>query len=366
MQNFVPLGTGNSRLMKSNIPAGTTWEQAIAMLNSGTFPYDTGQLNAAGISVEGTPLNKQTLLQDSTAQQFGLTGDATVDQVLQYLGQYAQHWWKRRTAEQNYYTFNEVTEDEAYNIASKSTMTKIYWKTGSSYTTDAETGIAALVNPTAQNYYTGNTATGIANTINSNLYGKYYARSGTGSTVYKLLRQVTASDIAVNSSYSDVWDLNPGVSKKVEPTLVHVDAGEWEYLKSNSRDAYPNSGVQDGYEYQYIGVPFQNFIEPVKIATGSYVGTGTYGQDNPNSLTFNFTPQIIFLDVRTVKDRNSIPQYYIMFRGAANAFAKDTSSKNTLSWTDTGVSWYFGSRDSQAATRQFNQSGVTYHYIAIG
>ena len=85
MQNFVPLGTGNSRLMKSNIPAGTTWEQAIAMLNSGTFPYDTGQLNAAGISVEGTPLNKQTLLQDSTAQQFGLTGDATVDQVLQIL-----------------------------------------------------------------------------------------------------------------------------------------------------------------------------------------------------------------------------------------------------------------------------------------
>ena len=83
MQDFVPLGTGNSRLMKSNIPAGTTWEQAIAMLNSGTFPYDTGQLNAAGISVEGTPLNKQTLLQDTTAQQFGLTGDATVDQVLQ-------------------------------------------------------------------------------------------------------------------------------------------------------------------------------------------------------------------------------------------------------------------------------------------
>lgn len=85
MQDFVPLGTGNSRLMKSNIPAGTTWEQAIAMLNSGTFPYDTGQLNAAGISVEGTPLNKQTLLQDTTAQQFGLTGDATVDQVLQIL-----------------------------------------------------------------------------------------------------------------------------------------------------------------------------------------------------------------------------------------------------------------------------------------
>lgn len=85
MQNFVPLGTGNSRLMKSSIPAGTTWEQALAMLNAGTFPYDTGQLNAAGISQQGDPLNKNTLLKDATAQKYG--GDDTMvpDEVLAML-----------------------------------------------------------------------------------------------------------------------------------------------------------------------------------------------------------------------------------------------------------------------------------------
>ena len=33
----------------------------------------------------------------------------------------------------------------------------------------------------------------------------------------------------------------------------------------------------------------------VKIATGSYVGTGTYGSSNPNSLTFDFKPKALFI-----------------------------------------------------------------------
>jgi hypothetical protein len=32
-----------------------------------------------------------------------------------------------------------------------------------------------------------------------------------------------------------------------------------------------------------------------KIQTGSYVGTGTYGADNPCSLTFNMIPKILFV-----------------------------------------------------------------------
>ena len=104
-----------------------------------------------------------------------------------------------------------------------------------------------------------------------------------------------------------------------------------------------------------------------RIATGSYVGTGERGPDHPNQLTFDFTPQAICLDTHTVDDYNTIPQYYIMFHGASHAFAKDTQSKNVLSWTDTGVSWYHSSlNDSKGATRQFNTSGVTYHYLAIG
>lgn len=88
MQNLVHLGTGNSRLMKSNIPAGTTWEQALAMLRGGTFPYDIGGLNQAGISQAGTPLNKDTLLKDATAALYGLGSDAVPDDVFSMLPEY--------------------------------------------------------------------------------------------------------------------------------------------------------------------------------------------------------------------------------------------------------------------------------------
>lgn len=71
MENLVPLGTGNSRFMKSNISPDTSLAQLIQMLNNGTFPYDIGPINPAGISQQGTPLNKDTLLADLVAQKLG-------------------------------------------------------------------------------------------------------------------------------------------------------------------------------------------------------------------------------------------------------------------------------------------------------
>lgn len=85
MKNLVPLGTGNSRLMKSNISSNTTLAQLIQMWNNGTFPYDIGPLNSAGISQQGTPLNKDTLLKDTTVALYGLGSDATPDDVFAIL-----------------------------------------------------------------------------------------------------------------------------------------------------------------------------------------------------------------------------------------------------------------------------------------
>ena len=45
--------------------------------------------------------------------------------------------------------------------------------------------------------------------------------------------------------------------------------------------------------------------EQVRIATGSYVGTGTYGASNPCSLTFAFSPKVVFLsnDIAWAEDK---------------------------------------------------------------
>lgn len=89
MQDFIPKGNGNSRSLKSSIPNGTTWEQALEMLRNGTFPIDIGPVNDEGVAQRGSPVNKNTLLKDSTAGLFQLGADSVPDEVLQILSKAA-------------------------------------------------------------------------------------------------------------------------------------------------------------------------------------------------------------------------------------------------------------------------------------
>ena len=73
MKDGVMNGTGNSRYLKSNIPVGTTWEQALAMLIAGTFPIDLNGINPDGWAVISDALNKANLLPDDVVQTLGLT-----------------------------------------------------------------------------------------------------------------------------------------------------------------------------------------------------------------------------------------------------------------------------------------------------
>ena len=47
-----------------------------------------------------------------------------------------------------------------------------------------------------------------------------------------------------------------------------------------------------------------------RVAAGSYTGTGTYGQNNPCSLTFDFKPLLVFLDTGVMDPYSSIPVLY--------------------------------------------------------
>ena len=85
MIDSVLKGTGNSRFLKSAVPAGTSWADALAMLQAGTFPIDFNGINAEGFQQVGTPLNKANLLKDATAAQIGLPPSTTPDGMFQAL-----------------------------------------------------------------------------------------------------------------------------------------------------------------------------------------------------------------------------------------------------------------------------------------
>ena len=75
MKDLIKKGTGNSRLLKTSLAEGTSWEAALAMLRAGTFPIDLAGINAEGVTEEGTPINKANILPDALVTLMGLTQD---------------------------------------------------------------------------------------------------------------------------------------------------------------------------------------------------------------------------------------------------------------------------------------------------
>lgn len=96
MKDAILKGAGDSRYLKSKIPTGTTWEQALAMLNAGTFPVDLNGINLEGFQQLGTPLNKANLLKDAVSSKLGLVGDKTPNDMFGVLADCGNlHVWRK-------------------------------------------------------------------------------------------------------------------------------------------------------------------------------------------------------------------------------------------------------------------------------
>lgn len=103
--------------------------------------------------------------------------------------------------------------------------------------------------------------------------------------------------------------------------------------------------------------------EQVRIATGSYVGTGTYGASNPCSLTFDFVP--IFLFVRSSEEGDPVSGFIAM-QGVNSTYifwgSEYTEPTIHLIWEDENVSWYNASNQWE----QMNAKNIPYRYVVIG
>ena len=130
-------------------------------------------------------------------------------------------------------------------------------------------------------------------------------------------------------------------------------------------------------------IPYWAKEAGVRIATGSYVGTGTYGASNPCSLTFDFVPVLIFVY------RNDAPNSYVNGSLLGRTVSAPSIITNGIGVTHTAVTLYNGRPedpthssgfviDSQITgssvnwhsvkdpSIQLNESGIVYYYIAIG
>lgn len=100
------------------------------------------------------------------------------------------------------------------------------------------------------------------------------------------------------------------------------------------------------------GKDFNTLIEEIangiQIASGTYVGTGTYGTEHPNQIPLEFEPQLVLIS----KDQSTMAWYCGDAVTGARVFTKSANA----------LSWYSGNN----AADQLNENGVTYSYFAIG
>lgn len=194
----------------------------------------------------------------------------------------------------------------------------------------------------------------------------------------KLTATIEAVEMEIESLNKDVADKLSGVDTTVDTKISAVE---------NNVDKKLTGFKQTVDEMLLTGA---------KIETGSYVGNGTYGKDNPNSLTFGFEPKVVWIIVLKYQRANSdggtggnpysTEQWSHSYAGFWTLAIGDsyknmgytidcmdgrthgydflTSSENGYfaKVADKTLSWYATDSDD----KQFNELGETYHYIAIG
>lgn len=235
-----------------------------------------------------------------------------------------------------------------------------------------------------------NSATGYlvaTNTGNSSLQNTiYYSDSIAIDTSGNVSLE---NEQSVSISYSSTTAANALKGKYIRGVMnvsYEVDSSTVYYIPSNASDATSRWDTSytpavalminmqkvttqqvvdsNAYEYQYLGIPFDNAVNGAKIETGSYIGTGTYGSSNPSSFTFDFVPSLLIISSSDGSAYLMAFNYgnqagLMMTNGSWYAFSNNNANIK-FTWDKT-VSWY----STKSALIQLNNSGIEYVVCAF-
>ena len=104
-----------------------------------------------------------------------------------------------------------------------------------------------------------------------------------------------------------------------------------------------------------------NLATALRLESGTYIGTGGKGSANPNTLTFDIVPHIVWITA-TGSAASGVAAASLQ-----GTLIRDEYSKTlNITWGDKSVAWYMTATGSTAlADVQYNRQGVTYAYYAI-
>lgn len=324
---------------------------------------------------DGTFRNKANDLTDATAALFGFGSNAVQNDLFEYLGQYAQHWWsivhgRERTAYVEQLN-PSWTNNDFLNITSSGRGSV---QVAKSVDIDQTTGEVSLHSPTTYTVTSQHDDAGKA-AMASAIRGSYILGAAfSPDYIYfipvELSINYSTANVAIYNYYQPVYT--------VKSTQTIIPAGATTYVRSSDRNVYTEGEDANGNVYSYLGIPYENAVTVPKVATGSYMGTGTVGSNNPNILTFDFVPKYVrIVCVRIPQNlgyvASAMPSdnsnYYTneflmgsisidantIYGPSQRMLIKKSADGKTLTWSS-----------SQTAAEQYNVSGYTYYWIAIG
>lgn len=294
MIDSVLKGTGNSRFLKSAVPAGTSWADALAMLQAGTFPIDFNGINTEGFQQVGTPLNKANLLKDATAAQIGLPPSTTPDGMFQALSKTGDlHVWRKTvTTAQEIpagYTLGDAQSIRLVLFAASSGVTVRY--ADSISVNDG--GAASLKNSSEISLQSSSAV----NTLNSNCKGKFVEFSATG------MNKVSVSGIVyiqANSVFSEPDNYIYASNAQLVNSYPLTPAGTTTtYPVSTNPNAYQEGDDAKAAGYVLGDVVTGQFKMSTRYPTNGYYyrydsnvsvaddGTVSLSSSNPSQISFD-------------------------------------------------------------------------------
>lgn len=350
---------------------------------------------------EGDPLNKGTLLSDQVAELFGLSTDAVPNDLFKLLKDSVLYQSSEKStylseipvnSQFEFYgvTFTKLIEN--YRGVSGNTLVICENDVVASKWSDSTTG--SYANEALDNYlsntyynslpqevknalvevdiecYSGNAPTTPVTTIKRKIFAPSAAETvkpsapsvSDGTFIDGLLQQL--KNYMTRHNQNDRFFRTPYGNRDASAMSVGMAVTSlYSYSKTTSRRAFPmmvlksNTLLKTEIVDETYHKPNGETVPMVKIETGTYIGTGAWGNNNKTGYTFNIIPELVLL-FQYSGAANSIDPFVIIKR--------DITSQNYggaplwITWETNRVSWYANNEIAQ-----FNVQGQTYQIVGI-
>lgn len=347
--------------MYDRIPSPGKEGRVLITPEDGSAPFYATIAMADGPLQEGTPLDKRSLLPDYVATEYGLGKDAVPADPLFLLAALNQHGYRRRNVQDWKVpvvipvpsTTNKYISYRKANSGTQSTVTYAEEadvdENGQLYLLDPQTVTVSYDDYSAaqealKNRFFLDKDGAVLFAGEDALLGR--TSSDNGYTVYVKY----SNQVAVGDNYFSDW---------------------WDYA-SPKADDLPAEGVDGKYRTALYGQAKYNALYPLRVVTGSYVGTG--GEDVPNVIDFEtIDPIFVILSGPWWSSTNYTRNTSFLLTPHTGYLATPSGEALPLQVIPNGSTWTLVSSASTSndtpgieGAQQANMAGRVYHWIAIG